>query len=83
MAFSFSSVLCTGLKLHVLTSILILGMVGYAFVEYITRLEAKLEQEKEEKCVSLQGKDKMVKCVIHKEIGKEVSKLETEKMIES
>ena len=39
IAFAYSGFICTNIKIYVLTSVLILGMIGYYIVEWLHRLD--------------------------------------------
>ena len=48
VAFAYSSFLCTSVKLYVLLSVLVIGMIGYGIVEYKIRRSDMSIQEKYE-----------------------------------
>ena len=48
VAFAYSSFLCTSVKLYVLLSVLVIGMIGYGIVEYKIRRSDMSIKEKNE-----------------------------------
>ena len=44
IAFAYSFELCTSVKLYIITSVLLLGWIGFAIVEYMIRMEKAKEK---------------------------------------
>ena len=55
VAFAYSSFLCTSVKLYIMTSVLLLGMLGYFVTEWILRKEDNFDLEQEK--ISITGVD--------------------------